>query len=164
VGQAGARRWLARYGSPTERQAYETYTRQRDEFLALTLATRNALAQVYASTRTEADKRREKQRLLTELRSRYQTLKQQWGGYSGYDSWFASDLNNAKLGSLHAYTRFAPAFELLLAEASQDFSAFYRAAESMARLPSEQRTACLEALLSGGVCASGRGTRLAGLP
>lgn len=164
VGQAGARRWLERHGDASDRQAYEVYTRQRDEFLTLALATRDELERLYASDRAVDEKRREKQRALVDLQTRYRALKQRWGGYSGYDGWFTSDLNNAKLGSLHAYTRFAPAFQTLLAEAGQDFSAFYRASEAVARLPPEQREACLETLLGGGACAPGRGTRLAGLP
>ncbi len=164
VGQAGARRWLERYGAAAERQAYETYIRQREEFLALALGTRGELARMYASARSAADQRREKQRLLTEMQTGYEALKQRWGGYSGYDQWFTSDLNNAKLGSLHAYTRYAPAFATLLAGAGQDFSAFYRASEAVARLPPQEREACLEVLLSGAVCVPGQRARLAGLP
>jgi predicted aminopeptidase len=147
VGRLGTRRWLARYGTPAEQEAYATDTRRHEEFLALVLATRAELERLYASPQSAADKRLGKRRLLAELQDRYQALKQRWGGYSGYDRWFASDLNNAKLGSLNAYTRFVPAFEALFADSGGDFAAFYEAAAAIGHLPPAEREACLQALL-----------------
>jgi predicted aminopeptidase len=147
VGRLGVRAWLARHGTAAEREGYERQLERREQLLALVQSTRAALEQLYASDREVADQRREKARLLADLRDRYQRLKREWGGYAGYDGWFADDLNNAKLGSLHSYTRLVPAFEALFYRSGGDFAAFYRAAEELGRLPPAEREAGLLALL-----------------
>lgn len=66
---------------------------------------------VYTGSGNEADQRVDKQRILAELRDRYQALKQSWGGYAGYGSAGSPrDLNNAKLVGVSTYYRLAPAF------------------------------------------------------
>ncbi len=155
VGQLGARRWLERHGTPEESKAYADYNRRHEEFLALLLASRQQLERLYASSESAAAKRAGKHRLLAELCERYRALKQNWGGYAGYDSWFADDLNNAKLGAVHAYTRFVPAFETLFARSGGDFTVFYQAATAVGKLPPIRREACLRALLQGNACAAG---------
>lgn len=147
VGRLGVRAWLTQHGTVAERESYERELERREQFLALVQSTRAALEQVYASNREASDQRREKARLLADLRDRYQRLKQQWGDYAGYDGWFANDLNNAKLGSLHSYTRLVPAFEALFSQSGGDFAAFYRAAEELGHLPPAEREARLLALL-----------------
>ena len=155
VGQLGARRWLESHSTPEESQAYADYNRRQEKFLNLLLTSREQLERLYASSASAAAKRAGKRRLLAELHERYQTLKQGWGGYSGYDAWFADDLNNAKLGAIHAYTRFVPAFETLFARSGGDFKAFYQAATAVGRLPPVRREACLRALSQGNACATG---------
>jgi predicted aminopeptidase len=152
VGRLGTRHWLVRQGTLEEREAYDIYTRQQEEFLALVLATRDELARLYASPQSEADRRLGKARLLAGLQDRYHALKQRWNGYQDYAAWFAHDLNNAKLGSLHTYTRLVPAFEALFDRSGRDFAAFYQAAAILGRLPAAEREACLQALLQGNDC------------
>lgn len=103
---------------------------------------------VYAGSGDEADKRADKQRILAELRERYQGLKREWGGYAGYDRWFAQDLNNAKLAGVSTYYRQAPAFVALFTQEGQDFAAFYRAAMLIGQLPPAEREARLQKLSS----------------
>ena len=149
VGQLGAREWLEQEGTPQERDDYAAYTRQQEAFMALTLNAREQLTRLYASTQDDAAKRREKQRLLAALKTRYEALKQeQWDGYGGYDFWFANDLNNAKLGALNTYTRLAPAFEALFEREGRDFAAFYAAAERISRWPPPDRERYLAGLVN----------------
>ncbi len=146
VGRLGAERWLARRGTPREREEYAADVRRREQFLRLTADTREHLAAVYASSGDEAAKRADKQRILTRLRERYQALKQTWGGYAGYDHWFEQDLNNAKLAGVSTYHRQVPAFLVLYEREGRDFAAFYRAAEAIGQLPPSEREAQLRAL------------------
>jgi predicted aminopeptidase len=148
VGSLGTRLWLAHHGIPAEQEAYTTFTRRRQEFLSLVTATRDELARLYASTQRDEVKRAGKQRLLTDLQDRYQTLKRAWGGYTGYDRWFNGDLNNAKLAALNTYTCYVPAFEVLFERHGGDFAAFYKAAEALGKLPPAQRKMRLQALLA----------------
>jgi predicted aminopeptidase len=148
VGRLGAERWLEREGTTREREEYAADCRRREDFLRLVAAAREQLATAYASTRDDAWKRMEKQRILAELRDRYRHLKRNdWGGYTGYDRWFAEDLNNAKLAGNSTYYRWVPAFLALYEREGRDFAAFYRAAEGIGQLPpSEQETRLRELL------------------
>lgn len=148
VGVMGVRVWLARYGTSKDREAYADFTRQRAAVLTLVAGTRVELAKLYASPLSDQSKQVGKQRLLTDLRNRYQSLKQAWGGYQGYDEWFNRDLNNAKIAALNTYYDYLPAFESLFEREGCDFPAFYRAAETLGELPPEQRKARLQALLA----------------
>ena len=83
--------------------------------------------------------RSEKQRILGELRGDYETLKTDWGGYAGYDAWFAGSLNNAQLNSIATYYDLVPAFERLLAANSGDLEKFYASVKALAKLPKAKR-------------------------
>ncbi len=149
VGQLGTERWLAQRGTARDQEEYAADSRRRQAFLQIVTASRESLAAVYASGQADAEKRGEKQRILAELRARYQELKQGWGGYAGYDRWFEQDLNNAKLAGHSTYQRWAPAFIALYQREGQDFAAFYQAAEALGRLPPLEREARLRELLTG---------------
>ncbi|MBK8898072.1 MAG: aminopeptidase [Candidatus Competibacteraceae bacterium] len=146
VGRLGAERWLKQQGTAREREDYAADGQRREDFLRLTATAREQLTVLYASARPDAEKRADKQRILTALRDGYQQLKQQWGGYSGYDRWFDRDLNNAKLAGNSTYYRWVPAFLALYEHEGQNFVAFYRAVEAIGQLPLSERTARLDAL------------------
>ena len=147
VGQQGVRLWLDHHGTPEDREAYRTFARYRDEFMHLVLPIKEELTTLYASELPDEAKREGKRRLLADLKDRYARRKQEWGGYHGYDGWFARDLNNAKLAALNAYTRFVPAFEALYERSGRNFGAFYRAVEAIAELPPPAREARLQGLM-----------------
>jgi predicted aminopeptidase len=146
VGRLGAERWLAQRGTAREQEEYATDVGRREQFLHLVADAREQLAAVYASPRSDAGKRADKQRILAELRIRHGELKQRWGGYAGYDRWFEQDLNNAKLAGVSTYHRLVPAFQALFEREGGDFAAFYRAAEAVGQLPPPEREARLRAL------------------
>lgn len=148
VGRLGAALWLAQRGAAQEREEYATDNRRRQQFQQLVAASREALAALYVSNQSDAEKRTGKQRILAQLRERYQHLKQSWGGYAGYDRWFSQDLNNAKLAGNSTYHRLAPAFEALFEREGRNFAAFYQAVEAIAQRPSAEREALLQGLLA----------------
>jgi len=75
-------------------------------------------------------------------------LKASWGGYGGYDRWFESELNNARLALLATYNVHVPAFERLIAEQHGDMEKFHETVEALSELPKEDRDAELERLAS----------------
>ena len=85
--------------------------------------------------------------MFEQLQQDYLALKNQWGGYTGYDWWFARDLNNAHLASVSAYRGLVPSFRALLAQAGNDLSAFYARVEALAQLDAEARRAEMEAIV-----------------
>jgi predicted aminopeptidase len=153
VGQAGARRWLAAAGDASRCEEYEAALRRSDQFVKLVLAARARLETVYGDTRDEEGRVKaarvppqpparlaaEKERLWGQLRRDYVQLRQQWGGDSRYEAWFARELNNARLNTIANYYDLVPGFERLLKEHPGDLPAFYAAAERLSKLPKAER-------------------------
>lgn len=147
VEEEGVRRWLARQGKAAEQKAFDASRQRRKEFVALVLKYQKMLAETYARDLAVDAKRAEKKRLFTELRAEYERLKhERWGGATGYDRWFARELNNAHLASIATYGDLVPAFHALLARHSGDLPAFYRAVKDLAALSRRERTEQMNAL------------------
>jgi predicted aminopeptidase len=142
----GVKRWLRQQGKPEKFHRYQINIKRREEFVALVLRHRERLAETYASNSSDAEKRATKTRILAELRNDYVTLKTNWGGFEGYDDWFAQDLNNARLVSIGLYHQHVATFQKLLARQSSDLTAFYHAVQKIAQQPKEERDSVLRAL------------------
>ena len=138
VEEAGVERWLERFGNPAMRENYLKYTARKQEFLQLLLGCRRALEKNYASRASDQEKRATKARLFRQLQDDYEVLKQSWGGYAGYDRFFAEPLSNAHLAAIATYNDFVPAFRALLAR-EHSFGGFYAAVRRMADLERDER-------------------------
>jgi predicted aminopeptidase len=145
----GVRRWLAAHGDEAQRRAYDQFRQRQDAFVDLVLQTRDRLQALYAEDLSAAEKQAGKSAIRAQLRQQYQQLKQQWGGYSGYDAWFAQDLNNAQLAAVTTYRDRVPAFQRLLASKEGDMAAFYRACAEVGALPVGERGVVLARVGSG---------------
>lgn len=145
VEEAGVERWLAGFGNPAMRDTFVRFTARKKEFLQLLLGTRRALEQNYASRASDADKRAAKARIFQQLKDDYQVLKASWGGFAGYDRFFAEPLSNAHLASIATYNDFVPAFRALLVR-EKTFPSFYAAARKLADLDKTERHRRLKAL------------------
>jgi predicted aminopeptidase len=146
VEQEGVRRWLRERGDDEALEAYRTSKRLRSEFLELLLATRRQLQALYASDSGDAAKRARKHAVFEQLQRDYRKLKASWGGYSGYDRYFAQELNNAHLVPIGSYHELVPAFQALLRQHGNDLPAFYVAVRELAQLPKAERTRVLQQL------------------
>jgi predicted aminopeptidase len=146
VEREGVRRWLDSHGDAPAREAYAEFAQRRSQFLALLLKYRQLLQQNYDRTASDDDKRARKRQLFAELKQEYAALKQSWGGFAGYDRFFAQDLTNAHLAAVGAYNDRVPAFKALLAQSGGDFPTFYAEVKRLASLPMAQREAALERL------------------
>jgi predicted aminopeptidase len=142
VERIGAQRWLAEHASPQAREEYERFDSRRRDFRALTMRYRDLLDALYNGPGSEADKRSAKATLMRDLRAEHEVLKRErWGGYSGYDGWFAR-ANNAAFGVLAAYNGLVPHFERLFEREGRDFNRFYTEVRRLAALsPTERRQA-----------------------
>lgn len=139
----GVRRWLAAHGDEAQRRAYAQFRRRQDAFVDLVVQSRDRLQALYDKGLSEAEKQAGKRAIQAHLRQQYQQLKQQWGGYSGYDAWFAQDLNNAQLAAVTTYRDQVPAFQRLLARVGGDMAAFYRACAEVGDMPFKERRVAL---------------------
>lgn len=146
VEHAGVARWLAQHGSAAGRARVAQLQRFRAGFGQLLMQAREELAAVYAGSGTAADKRQRKTAVFARLRQSYETQRQAWGGFAGYDRWFAQPLGNAHLAAVAIYTQQVPAFEALLAQSGGELPRFYAAVKTLAALPAAERKLRLAAL------------------
>lgn len=135
VEEVGVERWMARFGDDKMRRAFTEYEGRKKDFLALLLKHRKALKENYESDAPDAAKRSAKAALFQSLKDEYQVMKAGWGGYAGYDRWFAEPLSNAHLASIATYHDFVPGFRALLQQ-QKSMADFYATVKRMA---SEER-------------------------
>ncbi|MEP6609857.1 MAG: aminopeptidase [Burkholderiaceae bacterium] len=148
VEREGVRRWLAVNGDEASRRAYLDFAQRRSQFLDLLLKYRESLAQNYLAQQPDDVKRARKQQLLSMLKVDYARLRATWGGFAGYDRFFAQDLNNAHLAAVATYNDWVPAFERLLAQNGGDFARFYEQVKDIAAMPKQRRDDLLRSMLA----------------
>jgi predicted aminopeptidase len=153
VERLGGARWLEKYGSVATKAEYAVYDGRRQQFKALTKATRLKLAEIYNenkpiaadNTASVAIKNIAKNKILDEFKAQYELLKTSWNGYAGYDNW-VKQANNAAFGALAAYDDGVPQFEALFEQQGGDWDKFYAAVQSLAAMPKEARQLALKSI------------------
>lgn len=151
VERLGSERWLTEQAPPATRQAYEAFNTRRQQFRALTAATRRTLTAIYESkpAPVQADETGDaiqliaKETAMQHFRQDYAALKTSWGGFAGYDGWVAR-ANNASFGAQAAYDDLVPGFIALFEDEGRDWPSFYAAVKALAALPQAERHAALQ--------------------
>lgn len=153
VEQVGVERWLQAQGDAAMRERYERFAGRQRAFQNLLGQARARLEGIYASASSDAEKHSGKELVLRQLREAYEREKASPDsalyGFSGYDAYFAQDLNNAHLAAIATYTQRVPAFVKLLDEEGGDLPRFYEAVRRLAHLPAPEREARLDELARG---------------
>jgi len=149
VAEEGLRRWLLEKNDPAALKKYHDDLARKKQFLNLIQVVRSRLDIIYGGTDREtargdsverdAAKRGRKQLILQQLREDYARLKQEWGGYSGYDAWFDGPLNNAQLNTVSTYYDLVPAFHQLIADNGGELGNFFSRVKTFARMSKEKR-------------------------
>jgi len=147
VERAGVERWLAKNGNEAQRATYLRMQGMRRDFIALLLRYRGMLEQYYRQGLPQEEMRLGKARYFADMDEDYRRLKVSWGGFAGYDRWFAGKPNNATLASVTLYTQLVPAFTALLEREGGDLPRFYAAVKELAKLPKDERNARLQSLV-----------------
>ncbi len=146
VERAGTELWLAENGTAEMRAAYERANDRQEEFLNLLLGTQADLEALYQQPLDQSVMLARKAAIFDTLRADYARLKAFWGGYGGYDGFFAQELNNAKLALVASYNSRSLAFDQLLHDTGDDWTAFHAAVEALSKLPEDERNAELDRL------------------
>lgn len=148
VERLGSARWLAQ-ATPQAGTAFAASEARRREFRALTQATRERLAQIYAQENA-ADKPAQKVAAMQAFRTDYAALRTRWQATpaqtAGYDRWVAG-ANNASFGAQAAYNELVPAFEAVFEREGRDWHRFYDAVRTLSEQPQAQRHEALRKLL-----------------
>jgi len=149
VERVGVRRWLDTNTDTATRAAYALQEQRRADFLALLREHRDMLAANYASGLDDTSKRARKREIFADLQTAYVRMKNdRWGGWGGYDRYFAQPLNNAHLAAISAYNDLVPNFEGLLRAAGDDLPRFYAQVKQLAQEGREQRARALQEALA----------------
>ncbi len=134
----GVRRWIAHNGDDKMRADFERAQQRRAQFTALVLKYRRELGALYRTQLAPEAMRSRKADIFAAMKQEYQQLKGQWGGFAGYDRFFA-DPNNANLASVAIYTALVPQFLQLLAKHNGELAAFYAEVKELAALGKDER-------------------------
>lgn len=142
VERLGGGLWLQQQASDATRIDYAAFDARRQQFRALTRATRERLTEIYKTNDPLA--KENKAQLAMKLdamqgfKDAYAKLKTSWGGYSGYDAWVAQ-ANNAAFGAQAAYDELVPGFEALFVREGRDWPRFYDAVRRLAKRAQDER-------------------------
>jgi predicted aminopeptidase len=147
VEEEGWRRWLASKGTEAGRAQFLRYRARQVGFQGLLKQTREALQVCYGPEQKHAVRLECKQSTLALMQQRYVGLKKSWDGYSGYDTWFKAQPNNAHFVSSHTYRHYVPAFKTLLHRQGDDLQLFYAEVKRLAELSFQERRQIMEGLL-----------------
>lgn len=143
VEREGLRRWLQSNSEPQIMERARLDSERQEQFVSLIEAYRGKFEEAYAKDVEELEMRSLKGNLQEELREEYRKLKQQWGGYTGYDNWFAQSLNNAQLSTVSSYNQLVPYFDGLLGQSGGNLQEFYGEVQRISNLTEEERVLLL---------------------
>lgn len=145
VQQVGTELWLKSRQQNEQLEQLTTWSRYRDEVIALIGSTREQLAEIYAGDSDDADKRKDKALIFAGARKAHAEIAAKHGIEGGYTYWFAGELNNAKIGSVAAYNSLTPAFINMILAYNLDFAPFYEYVQVVGELEKSVRDSCLQA-------------------
>jgi len=128
----GTLRWLASRNDAAGLARYRAALERADIFFAAVKAARAQLAMLYASADDPAEKRRGKARIFEAMREAHRQRRMQDAAWSAYDSWFAGDLNNARLAAVATYFDDVAMFREWFGKAGGNFDEFYAAVRTRA--------------------------------
>lgn len=143
VADEGLRRYSARH--PQDLDRVYLARQRRDDFVSLVLSFRQRLHALFVSPVSDEAKREGKAAIYAELQSAYRAQRERWGGYSGYDAWFAA-VNNARLNTVGTYYDLVPGLKILLAQHDNELPRFFDACRDLARLKQDERHRMLRSL------------------
>ncbi|HEY2255495.1 MAG TPA: aminopeptidase [Variovorax sp.] len=150
VERIGGALWLKTQASEAARREYAEFDGRRQQFRALTAATRERLQKIYDSKEAKAEDWAAvdamKKAAMDDFRQRYATLRAGWTGprQGAYDN-FVAQANNATFGAQAAYDDLVPGFEALFKQEGGNWPRFYAAVKKLAAMPKAERDRILEA-------------------
>ena len=152
VAEEGLRRWLVEKNDPIALQKYQVELQRKKQFIDLLQGARVQLREIYGDdsqntgtrlTFSDSVKRERKKMVYRKLQNDYTKLKQEWGGQSGYDEWFANSVNNAKLNTVATYYDLVPVFHQLIQNHDGDLNKFFAEVKTFARMSKTKRQQAL---------------------
>ncbi len=145
VQQVGTELWLQSRNQGQQLDQLSRWLRYRGEAISLIETTRGQLKSIYASDYDDATKRERKTRVFSDAREAHNAIASRYQITGGFTRWFATDLNNAKIGSVSAYHSLTPAFVNIIRAHNLDFDTFFEYVDALGSLDKQTRDNCLAA-------------------
>lgn len=143
VANVGLRRWLAARGETDAMQERQTRQAEYKHALALALAARDQLENLYASRLDAAAMRERKRQIFADLKANLCTASIDSNSSSRL---FGGTMNNARLASIGLYEGQVAAFNTMLQDCDEDLACFYAISEKLAEMSQKKRKIALEQL------------------
>ena len=134
----GVRKWLAKKHVQKEIEAFESEQRKENQFIDLVMHYRNLLDSLYNSEIKNSVKRTRKAELFRQMREDYEVMHQDWNS-NDYKSWFAEEINNAKLAAVITYRRYVPVLLEIYEETGGNLNDFYNIIKTLSLCTPEKR-------------------------
>jgi len=115
-------------------------------FIERMLRARTELAALYASAEADDGKRSGKIEVFAQLKADIDRLATEAQAGPGYQRFFATPMNNAKLLPFGLYHQWRPAFAVLFQQQGRDWPRFHAAVKALAKLDAAPRLQQLQAL------------------
>ncbi|MBX2867194.1 MAG: aminopeptidase [Acidiferrobacterales bacterium] len=128
-------KWLNLQGNQSVIHARALQQKKQNRITELVLQYREHLRAAYSGSSPEKDK----PRIFSELKQKYQELKQQGKGTRYYDWWFSRPLDNADLLTISTYYQLVPDFLKLYENSDSDLSEFINKIRDLARIERDKR-------------------------
>ncbi len=144
VEQQGLRDWLRHQDRADLQRRYTAYQNRRQGFVAQLKQLRSQLEALYRTALGVDEMARAKEQAFDEFRRDYALLKEEWGGYAGYDKWFEKPLNNARVASVSTYNKWVGAFATIFVDSGENYARFYQLSAAIAAMPGADRRSLLE--------------------
>lgn len=144
IALAGINKWLAQYHSQDAIDKFTNKQNYENEFVSLVLETRDELEELYDSEMPDQKMQQNKIEILKLMRKKYNQMRSNWNDDTTYDSWFNTELNNAKIAAVATYRHLIPDFMHLLEKTGNDFEDFYKLINKLERCSIIKRRAILD--------------------
>ncbi len=144
VEQSGIERWYRAQGKPDQIVRYLERKNSRQRVIEIINRLREDLSRLYHKEIPLDAMRQEKAALMRRAKQEYLRLGHQVTSSSGFNRWFESELNNAKLGSVAAYNQYTDVFLAILTSLDYDYASFYAQVEALGKLNKAERRAYME--------------------
>jgi len=138
VGEFGVYQWL-KDTQPEALPRYKAWLKRKDQFLHLVHNTSDQLRAVYSSNLSDAVKRSRKHEIIQSMRNQYSALKTKWDGFTGFDKWFETPINNARLATIAVYRDHVPDFKRWIDGCNGDLKRYYSSMKKLKNIPKDER-------------------------
>jgi predicted aminopeptidase len=143
VAYIGVTRWLQQSPDKNLLTEYEQSQAQEKQFINLVMRYKSLLNEIYQSTESEDLKRKQKSALFLQMTNEYNDISRTWTK-NGYQKWFSTGINNAKLAAIVTYREYVPAFIELYEKLGKNLNRFYSLTKLLSNCNSMKREEILK--------------------